>query len=82
MGMFVWEGEYVRGMSRVCPRTWDLGVGTHPHPLDMGYSGIRSASGRYESYWNAFLLNIAATQEYTLRILEKGDELKISYCNN
>ena len=24
-----------------------------PNPLDLGYNGMRSASGQYASYWNA-----------------------------
>ena len=32
------------------------GPGRHPHPPDQADSSIRSTSGRYASYWNAFLL--------------------------
>ena len=32
-------------------------LGTHtPHPLCIVHAGIRSTSGRYASYWNAFFL--------------------------
>ena len=45
------------GVSIVC-----LGVDTY---RDMGYNGIRSASGRYVSYWNVFLLmNIFSILHY------------------
>ena len=40
-----------KGISLVPGPFW----ATHPHPLDMVYNGIRSASARYASYWNAFL---------------------------
>ena len=43
---YVWEGGYVLGVgTQAPPRKWDL-----------GYNRIRSASGRYASYWNAFFL--------------------------
>ena len=32
------------------------GAGDWADPPPIGYYGIRSTSGRYESYWNAFLL--------------------------
>ena len=52
------------GMSRggMCKRlsvSWGGYVQGVPTPLDMGsqgYNGIRSSSGQYASYWNAFLL--------------------------
>ena len=43
----------------VCPH-WGLHparVGKNP-PRHMGYYGIQPTSGRYASYWNAFLLVI------------------------
>ena len=32
------------------------GAGDWADPPPIGYYGVRSTSGRYESYWNAFLL--------------------------
>ena len=43
-------------IPQVCLRVG--GCGQSPPPRYMGYYGIRSRSGRYASYWNAFLLRI------------------------
>ena len=49
-GVYIWERGLHQG--RVCIR----GVASPPPPYQryMGYYGIRSASGRYASYLNAF----------------------------
>ena len=47
-------GWYVQEVVTHPPDMGPQGLGTHP-ALDMGSNGIRSASGRYASYWNAFL---------------------------
>ena len=41
----------------VCLSTGVGWLGTHlpPNTWDLGYYGMRSTSGRYASYWNAFL---------------------------
>ena len=66
-------GGYVRGRGGYSPQTWDLklrrgwlcpGGSGHPHPpwtWDLGYNGIRFDSGRYASYWNAFLFTMSET---------------------
>ena len=59
----VFTGGYVKGDGYVNGRGYVQGDGvdTQPHTppipwaLDLGYHWIRSASGRYTSYWNAFL---------------------------
>ena len=53
--------EYTPPRSRHPPGTRPLLEQTppgsrHPHPKKEAGSGIRSMSGRYASYWNAFLL--------------------------
>ena len=46
------------------------GVGhTSPPPRYMGYYGIQSTSGRYASYWNAFLLHVLNSYLLKLRNL-------------
>ena len=47
-GMGMSRGEY----SHPPPNMGHQGLLT---PTDMGYNGMRSVSGRYASYWNAFL---------------------------
>ena len=60
-GWYLWCQVCLGGMSRgrvLTPPPPDMGPrrrrGTHPP--DMGYNRLRSASGRYASYWNAELL--------------------------
>ena len=78
------SGEGV-GMSRagVCnyvypphPKTWDLGYPPPPkkvnprkvHPLVLTFSGGHR-SGRYASYWNAFLFKLPWSKFYRVFIL-------------
>ena len=43
-----------------CPGGYAIqgGWADSPPPKKIGYYGIRSTSGRYASYWNAFLLQL------------------------
>ena len=65
-------GKYVQGMGMCkgwvrpgCRYSPPMGVGMagmwvvtpSPDTWDLGNYGIRSTSGRYASYWNAFLVN-------------------------
>ena len=63
-----------------------VGVGTHPFPdtWDLGYYRIRSTSGRYASYWNAFLFTILWNflifrdfQQDPIKDPQKGNPVKI-----
>ena len=56
-------GLHPGGLGRLPPRrqTWGSASGggvrqIPPPPIYIGYYGIWSTSGRYASYWNAFLL--------------------------
>ena len=52
-----------------------LGADT-PHPPSEAGSGIRSMSGRYASYWNAFLFDITCKHNYIGPTLEQYVETK------
>ena len=45
------RGGYVQGVDNYDSEA----LTPPPHTWDLGYNGIRSASGWYASYWNAFL---------------------------
>ena len=47
MGVCIWESASGERVEQ-----------TPPPPRHMRYDGIRSTSGRYASYWNAFLLHM------------------------
>ena len=52
-GVCLFKGVGTHPQGWICP-----GGGYSPPPQYMGYYGIRSTSGRYASYWNAFLLSL------------------------
>ena len=60
-GGHAWQGSYVSGGGRVWPWGVCMEGACMPHPPppqpDTTRYG-RSMSGRYASYWNAFLFNI------------------------
>ena len=67
----------VRGMW-VC----DLRGSAYPStsPPDMGYNGIRSRSGWYASYWNAFLFYpVAIILFIAIRITDRMDASPILF---
>ena len=56
-------GMHGRGTCMAGGCVWQA----HPHPTPGRYYEIQSMSGRYASYWNAFLLYNANTKPYNIK---------------